>query len=170
MGQDNAIKTSIRLSYGRVARMTPADISQSRGGGPDPSTGTPIDTRWPPVHHPSRCASMARPRHCAKDDIMITPRRFAASCPAALITLLISACSTPPAPPVPESLDELAKQSLAQIEGELKVSGLKEPVEILRDRNGMPNIYAKNDSDMFFAQGYVIAQDRLWQLEMTSEE
>jgi penicillin G amidase len=97
---------------------------------------------------------------------MITPRRSAASCSPALLTLLICACSTPPAPPVPESLDELAKQSLAQIEGELKVSGLKEPVEILRDRNGMPHIYARNDSDMFFAQGYVMAQDRLWQLEM----
>jgi penicillin amidase len=97
---------------------------------------------------------------------MITPRRFAASCSPALLTLLISACSSPPAPPVPESLDELAKQSLAQIEGDLKVAGLKEPVEILRDRNGMPHIYAKNDSDMFFAQGYVMAQDRLWQLEM----
>jgi penicillin G amidase len=97
---------------------------------------------------------------------MITPRRSAASYSPALLTLLICACSTPPAPPVPESLDELAKQSLAQIEGELKVSGLKEPVEILRDRNGMPHIYARNDSDMFFAQGYVMAQDRLWQLEM----
>ena len=97
---------------------------------------------------------------------MITPRRSATSCSPALLTLLICACSTPPAPPVPESLDELAKRSLAQIEGELKVSGLKEPVEILRDRNGMPHIYARNDSDMFFAQGYVMAQDRLWQLEM----
>ena len=52
---------------------------------------------------------------------MITPRRFAASCSPALLTLLVSACSIPPAPPMPESLDELAKQSLAQIEGELKV-------------------------------------------------
>jgi penicillin amidase len=100
-----------------------------------------------------------------ENDIM-TPRRFAAGCSPALLTLLFSACSTPPAQSAPESLDGLAKQSLAQIEGELKVSGLKEPVEILRDRNGMPHIYARNDSDMFFAQGYVMAQDRLWQLEM----
>jgi penicillin amidase len=96
---------------------------------------------------------------------MTTPRGFAAGLSLALLTLLISACSTPPPPP-PASLDELAKQSLARIDGELKVPGLKEPVEILRDQNGMPHIYAKNDSDMFFAQGYVMAQDRLWQLEM----
>ena len=44
--------------------------------------------------------------------------------------------------------------------------GLKEPVEIIRDQQGMPHIYAKNDDDLFFAQGYVMAQDRLWQLEM----
>ena len=44
--------------------------------------------------------------------------------------------------------------------------GLKEPVEIIRDQQGIPHIYAKNDDDMFFAQGYVMAQDRLWQLEM----
>jgi acyl-homoserine lactone acylase PvdQ len=96
---------------------------------------------------------------------MTTSRGFAARLSPALLTLLISACSTPPQPP-PASLDELAKQSLARIEGELKVPGLKEPVEILRDVNGIPHIYAKNDDDMFFAQGYVMAQDRLWQLEM----
>ena len=67
---------------------------------------------------------------------------------------------------MPASLDELAKQSLARLDGELKVPGLKEPVEIIRDQQGIPHIYAKNDDDMFFAQGYVMAQDRLWQLEM----
>ena len=48
----------------------------------------------------------------------------------------------------------------------MKVPGLKKPVEIIRDQQGIPHIYAKNDDDMFFAQGYVMAQDRLWQLEM----
>ena len=48
----------------------------------------------------------------------------------------------------------------------VKVAGLKEPVEIIRDQQGIPHIYAKNDDDLFFAQGYVMAQDRLWQLEM----
>ena len=67
---------------------------------------------------------------------------------------------------MPASLDELAKQSLARLDGEVRVPGLKEPVEIIRDQQGIPHIYAKNDDDMFFAQGYVMAQDRLWQLEM----
>ncbi len=58
------------------------------------------------------------------------------------------------------------KQSLAQLEGTILVFGLREPVEVLRDRWGVPHIFAKNTEDLFFAQGYVVAQDRMWQLEM----
>jgi acyl-homoserine lactone acylase PvdQ len=43
------------------------------------------------------------------------------------------------------------------------VSGLKESVEILKDRWGISHIYAKNESDLFFAQGYNVARDRLFQ-------
>ena len=94
-------------------------------------------------------------------------RGFAAGLSLALFTLLFAACSTSPKrAALPASLDELAKQSLARLDGELSVPGLKEPVEIIRDQQGIPHIYAKNDDDMFFAQGYVMAQDRLWQLEM----
>ncbi len=84
------------------------------------------------------------------------------------IAFFVSACKpSPPAPPAtPASLDALAQQSLARLDGELKVPGLKAPVEIVRDQQGIPHIYAQNDGDMFFAQGYVMAQDRLWQLEM----
>ena len=65
-----------------------------------------------------------------------------------------------------QSLDALAKQALATIDGELAVPGLKAPVEVIRDEWGVPHIYAENDDDLFFAQGYVMAQDRLWQMEM----
>ena len=98
---------------------------------------------------------------------MTTDRRIAAHFSSAVLTLFVFACASSAPKPVPAgSLDELAKRSLAQIDGEIKVAGLKEPVEILRDRAGMPHIYARNQEDMFFAQGYVMAQDRLWQLEM----
>jgi penicillin amidase len=50
-------------------------------------------------------------------------------------------------------------------DGELKVAGLKDRVEIIRDATGKPHIYAKNMHDLFFAQGYVQAQDRWWQME-----
>jgi penicillin G amidase len=48
----------------------------------------------------------------------------------------------------------------------LRVAGLKESVEILKDRWGISHIYAKNESDLFFAQGYNVARDRLFQLEL----
>ncbi|GAB3919798.1 penicillin acylase family protein [Larkinella terrae] len=48
----------------------------------------------------------------------------------------------------------------------LKLPGLKQPVEILRDRWGVAHIYARNEHDLFFAQGYNAASDRLFQLEM----
>ncbi len=59
-----------------------------------------------------------------------------------------------------------AKAALAQIDGTIAVSGTSEPVEVIRDRYGVPHIYAKNTADLFFAQGFVVAQDRMWQLEM----
>ncbi len=48
----------------------------------------------------------------------------------------------------------------------LDVRGLRAPVEVRRDRWGVPHIYAKNTHDLFFAQGFVVAQDRLFQMEM----
>jgi penicillin G amidase len=48
----------------------------------------------------------------------------------------------------------------------LRTRGLTQPVEILRDANGISHIYARNEHDLFFAQGYVAATDRLFQLEI----
>jgi len=52
-----------------------------------------------------------------------------------------------------------------QTDGEITVAGLSAPVEVIRDAWGVPHIYAANEADLFFAQGYVHAQDRLWQME-----
>ena len=48
----------------------------------------------------------------------------------------------------------------------LKVTGLEQPVNVLRDRWGVAHIYAQNQHDLFFAQGFVAAQDRLFQMEL----
>jgi len=53
-----------------------------------------------------------------------------------------------------------------QKEGNLHLSGLKEPVTVLRDDKGMAYIYAQNINDAFMAQGFVTAQDRLFQMEL----
>jgi penicillin amidase len=60
----------------------------------------------------------------------------------------------------------ISRKRLPQIEGKINLPGLISPVEVLRDRWGVPHIYAANTHDLFFAQGFVHAQDRLFQMEM----
>ena len=48
----------------------------------------------------------------------------------------------------------------------LTAPGLHQPVEIVKDRWGIAHIYAKDEHDLFFAQGYNVASDRLFQLEI----
>jgi penicillin amidase len=55
---------------------------------------------------------------------------------------------------------------LPRVEGTLTTTGLSGSVEVIRDRWGVPHIYAADLPDLFFAQGYVQAQDRLWQMEL----
>lgn len=55
---------------------------------------------------------------------------------------------------------------LPQTEGNARLPGLHGPVELMRDRWGTPHIYTEDEDDLFFAQGYVHAQDRLWQMEL----
>lgn len=57
------------------------------------------------------------------------------------------------------------KLPLPKTDGEIEIKGLHEPVKVFRDRWGVPHIYAKNEHDLFMAQGFVQAQDRLWQME-----
>jgi penicillin amidase len=59
----------------------------------------------------------------------------------------------------------LFRRPLARTEGNLRLAGLGADVEILRDRWGVPHIYAANTRDLMFAQGFVHAQDRLWQMD-----
>ena len=52
-------------------------------------------------------------------------------------------------------------------EGSLSLPGLEAPVTVHRDEKGMAFIYAQNLGDLFLAQGFVTAQDRLFQMELT---
>ena len=60
---------------------------------------------------------------------------------------------------------KISPRSFPQIDGELKMAGLDGPVDIYRDNMGIPHIYASTPHDLFFAQGYVHAQDRFWQMD-----
>ncbi len=57
------------------------------------------------------------------------------------------------------------RRSLPKTSGEISLGGLNERVEIIRDLYGIPHIYAKNEPDLYFALGYAMAQDRLWQMD-----
>src|ERR1700746_3037397 len=59
-----------------------------------------------------------------------------------------------------------AAKSLAVIHGTIRVRGLHHPVRVQRDRWGVAHIYASDQHDLFFAQGFVAAQDRLFQMEL----
>ncbi|HEX8712128.1 MAG TPA: penicillin acylase family protein, partial [Terracidiphilus sp.] len=63
-------------------------------------------------------------------------------------------------------LRHAAIAALPQIDGSLQLPGLSAPVNVRRDAHGTPHINANTQDDLFFAQGYVTAQDRLWQMDM----
>jgi penicillin amidase len=63
-------------------------------------------------------------------------------------------------------LYSIVHSALPQLDGTIHVSGLTAPVRVLRDVHGVPDIEAAALDDLFFAQGYVTAQDRLWQMDV----
>lgn len=58
-------------------------------------------------------------------------------------------------------------RSWPQVSGAIAARELQAPVEVIRDKWGVTHIYAQNSHDLFFAQGFVQAQDRMWQLEFS---
>jgi penicillin G amidase len=64
-----------------------------------------------------------------------------------------------------EGLEEGARRALPPVEGDVEIPGLHGEVEVIRDRWGVPHIYAGDLHDLYLAQGYVMASERLFQLE-----
>ncbi len=62
-------------------------------------------------------------------------------------------------------LQHTIQKSLPQFSGQESVRGIRDEVDIIRDSHGIPHIYAQNEPDLYFALGYAMAQDRLWQME-----
>lgn len=59
----------------------------------------------------------------------------------------------------------LTRMSFPRVRGTAHLQGISAPVTIQRDAYGVPHIYARTSRDLFFAEGYVHAQDRFWQME-----
>lgn len=62
-------------------------------------------------------------------------------------------------------LEWICRRRVSQTSGQIRLPGLISRVEVFRDQWGVPHIYAENVKDLFFAQGFVHAQDRFWQME-----
>jgi penicillin amidase len=60
----------------------------------------------------------------------------------------------------------IAHSALPQLDGKVRVPGISSAVRVVRDGHGVPTIEAATLADLFFAQGYVTAQDRLWQMDI----
>lgn len=64
-------------------------------------------------------------------------------------------------------LQQMAAGALRPVDGKLNLDGLKQEVEIITDRAGCPHVYASETDDLYFAQGYLHATERLWQIDFT---
>ena len=80
---------------------------------------------------------------------MSSPRQFVAFVSGLLLTVVVLLGFQTPVP-----------------QQQRRLAGLHDSVEIIRDHWGVPHIYAKNSDDLFFAQGYITAEDRLFQLDI----
>lgn len=85
---------------------------------------------------------------------------------AAVLLAAAGGCRRAETPVAPPTLDALAAAALATLDGRLELPGLQAEVEVRRDEWGVPHVFAQNIDDLFFAQGFVVAQDRLWQMEI----
>src|SRR5690349_3443018 len=63
------------------------------------------------------------------------------------------------------ALYHVVQRSLPTIDGDASVQGISAPIEIVRDADAIPHIFAANKKDALFGLGYAHAQDRLWQME-----
>ena len=63
-------------------------------------------------------------------------------------------------------LRSVTKAALPVLDGDLHLAGLSAPVTVRRDAHGVPHIEAATQQDLFVAQGYITAQDRLWQMDV----
>ena len=103
-------------------------------------------------------APAANPMHRAKRRRWLRILVWTVFCLVVLLVLAAGSCVL--------WLRSAAKAALPQIDGAEQVPGLSAPVTVARDEHGVPHIAAATQDDLFMAQGYVTAQDRLWQMDI----
>ena len=63
-------------------------------------------------------------------------------------------------------VNSVKKGAIPEYEGEISLQGLDDEVEVFFDERGMPHIYAGTEKDLYFATGYLMARERLWQMDL----
>ena len=63
-------------------------------------------------------------------------------------------------------ITRVGNSGIPQYRGELIIDGLNSDVSVIRDERGMPHIYAENEHDLYTVTGYIMAQERLWQMDL----
>ncbi len=63
-------------------------------------------------------------------------------------------------------LNYIKKAAIPDYSKDIKLSGITEEVNVWRDSLGIPHVYAGNESDLYRAVGFTMAQDRLWQMDL----
>jgi penicillin G amidase len=82
------------------------------------------------------------------------------------LTVLFVVCSSIATLPWPSHTTALAQEAGSSQSTSIAIPGLRDRVTVRRDERGIPYIEAKNDEDLYFAQGYITASDRLWQMDL----
>ena len=113
----------------------------------------PTDDAFNRTHEPSAAAAPRKGRRRRWPRILLW-------CAGGLLTLIVLAVAAGVL-----WLRAAEKTALPVLDGDLHLAGLLAPVTVRRDAHGVPHIDAATQDDLFVAQGYVTAQDRLWQMD-----
>ena len=119
---------------------------------PDPSA--PVEPRLPTRLSSSETPS-TQPRRPTRRAVCISVIGLFAILCLAIVALLVGRWW----------LHSIARESLPQLSGTLVTRGLAAPVTVTRDPRGIPTLHARTFDDLLFAQGFVTAQDRLFQMD-----
>jgi len=130
---------------------------------PNPAKPSPTDLRY--ANYTRQADGPASPP--AKED---APRRRSKGRKRLLIglvlVLLVALTAIAAALYERHRIQQAMRENLPQLDGSLTAYGLTAPVTVSRDAQGVPHIRATSMDDLIFAQGYVTAQDRLWQMDL----
>ena len=63
-------------------------------------------------------------------------------------------------------IQKIKKQAIPDYSANIGFKGLLEEVRVFRDKYGIPHIYAENEADLYKTTGYIMAQERLWQMDL----